>query len=163
MWFLQLEADYSNLTWTDFEYHCNFCFGPPIHIHKLGVLFKLRQMGTVAAYQEQFEQLASRAGQLTQDQKIELYISGLQEYTFVDVELHNPTDLATAMSLSRLYECKGSSLHPSETRKFKPPDILPQSSSSKFIKQLSHSKLEDQQLKGLCFNCDEPFIQGPSL
>lgn len=66
----------------------------------MGELAKLRQSGTKADYQEKFEQLALRAGTLTQAQKIELYISGLAEYIAVEVELHNLSDLAIAMSMS---------------------------------------------------------------
>lgn len=40
-------------------------------------------------------------------QKIELYINGLADYIETEVELHNPPDLATVMSMSRLYERKG--------------------------------------------------------
>ena len=60
----------------------------------------------VKNYQGKFEQLILRAGTLTQSQKIELYISGLADYITIEVELHNHPDLATAMSLSRLYERK---------------------------------------------------------
>ena len=72
----------------------------------MGELAKLKQTGSVADYQIQFEALASRAGTLTQNQKIQLYLSGLLEYIAVKVELHHPLDLATAMSISRLYERK---------------------------------------------------------
>ena len=57
-------------------------------------------------YQGKFEKLILRVGTLTQSQKIELYISGLADYITIEVELHNHPDLATAMSLSRHYECK---------------------------------------------------------
>lgn len=137
LWFLQLEADYPNLTWVDFKQHCHLCFGPPIWSNKLGELSKLRHTGSMTTYQEHFKQLASCARQLTRAQKIELYISGLQEYILVEVEIHYPTNLATAMSLSRLYECKtfsGSSLRLSETRKFKAPDRSSPSLSSWFIR-----------------------------
>ncbi|KAF2306107.1 hypothetical protein GH714_012587 [Hevea brasiliensis] len=54
----------------------------------------------------QFEALVSRAGTLTQHQKVQLYLSGLQDSIAVEVELHHPTDLVNAMSISRLYERK---------------------------------------------------------
>ncbi|WMV32036.1 hypothetical protein MTR67_025421 [Solanum verrucosum] len=107
LWFLQLETDLPQLSWDDFKRHCNLRFGPPIRSQKLGELAKLCQIGSVADYQETFEQLISRAGTLTQSQKIELYINGgLTDYIAIEVELHNPPDLSTAMSLSRLYERK---------------------------------------------------------
>lgn len=64
----------------------------------------------VADYQSQFEVLVSRAESLTQDQKIQLYLGGLQEYIAAEVELHQPIDLVTAMSMSRLYEWKNWSI-----------------------------------------------------
>ncbi|KAJ9180942.1 hypothetical protein P3X46_009126 [Hevea brasiliensis] len=88
-------------TWTDFESQCNKRFGPPIRSNKLGELAKLKQTGSVEDYQNKFETLVSRAGTLTQLQKIQLYISGLQEYIAVEVELHQPQDLVSAMSMSR--------------------------------------------------------------
>lgn len=47
-----------------------------------------------------------------------------------------------------------------DTRRAKPFDTLLQSSKSRFIKQLYISELEDRRLKGLSFNCDEPFTKG---
>lgn len=79
-WFLQLEAAFPNLTWEDFKHHYHLQFGPPINSHKLKELFKLRQQGSVAKYQEKFKQLAYWVGTLTQEQKIELYISRLVDY-----------------------------------------------------------------------------------
>ena len=57
-------------------------------------------------YQGKFEKLILRVCTLTQSQKIELYISGLADYITIEVELHNPPYLPTAMSLYRLYERK---------------------------------------------------------
>lgn len=99
IWFLQFVTDIPPLTWEEFRHHFHLRFGPPIRIHKLGELAKLQQTETVATYQEQFEQLASQVGTLTQQQKIEVNISGLADYISVEVELHNPSDLATAMGV----------------------------------------------------------------
>ncbi|KAK6235916.1 hypothetical protein SCA6_011253, partial [Theobroma cacao] len=51
-------------------------------------------------------------------------INGLAEHIAVKVELHNPSDLATAMSISRLYERKGQPTQTpiSEVPQSKPPD-----------------------------------------
>ncbi|KAH0693198.1 hypothetical protein KY290_021370 [Solanum tuberosum] len=137
------ESDLPQLSWDDFKRHCNLRFGPPIRSQKLGELAKLRQIGSVADYQETFEQLISRAGTLTQSQKIELYISGLTDYIAIEVELHNPPDLATAMNA-----CK------SKTADFSPQQHV------RFVKKLTRSEMEERRLKGLCFNCDEPFTRG---
>ncbi|KAB5529703.1 hypothetical protein DKX38_019784 [Salix brachista] len=65
------------------------------------------QMTTVEDYQRKFEQLAARAGPLTTEQELEIFISGLQEYIAIEVELHSPRDLTSAMSLAHLYERRG--------------------------------------------------------
>lgn len=106
LWFIQSLNEYPNPSWEEFKNQCHLCFGPPIRPNKLEELAKLKQTGSMAEYQTQFGNLAARASKLTQTQKVELYISGLQEYITVEVEFHHPLDLATAMSMSRLYERK---------------------------------------------------------
>ncbi|KAH0658001.1 hypothetical protein KY289_026749 [Solanum tuberosum] len=161
LWFLQLETDLPEPSWDELKRYCNLRFGPPIRSQKLGELAKLHQIGSVANYQEKFEQLISRAGTLTQSQKIELYISGLVDYIAIEVELHNPPDLATTMSLSRFYECKEQSVYSQslDACKSKTTDFSPQQ-HARFVKKLTRPEMEERRLKGLCFNCDEPFTRG---
>ncbi|KAH0775799.1 hypothetical protein KY290_007210 [Solanum tuberosum] len=158
LWFLQLEKDMPQCTWDEFKRQCNLHFGPSIRSQKLGELAKLCQIGSVADYQEKFEQLISQAGTLTQAQKIELYISGLADYIAIEVELHNPPDLATAMNISRLYERKEQPLHSQllDACKSKTTNFSPQQ-HAKFAKKLTRSEMDERWLKGLCFNCDELF------
>ncbi|OMO91438.1 Retrotransposon gag protein [Corchorus capsularis] len=99
LWFLKLERNHPAITWDAFAQQCNLRFGPPIRRNKLGELVKLRQTGSVDDYQQKFVQLAARAGSLTMDQEIA-----------VEVELHQPRDLSTAMSLALLHERRGSRL-----------------------------------------------------
>lgn len=106
VWLLQFTDEFPDPTWAKFEEQCHLRFGPSVRSNKLGELSKLRQLGSVTDYQNHFEALVSRAGALTQKQKVDIYISGLQEAIGVEVELHHPPDLATAMSMSRLYERK---------------------------------------------------------
>ncbi|KAF2309773.1 hypothetical protein GH714_002713 [Hevea brasiliensis] len=127
--------------------------------NKLGELAKLKQTGSVEDYQNKFETLVSRAGTLTQLQKIQLYISGLQEYIAVEVELHQPQDLVSAMSMSRLYERKLNSRLPSN-RDFRRPSNPPEPRTARPIKRLTPDEMDDRRKKGLCFNCDEPFVRG---
>ncbi|XP_043813100.1 uncharacterized protein LOC122723753 [Manihot esculenta] len=111
-WFMQFLDDYPDPMWAEFKDQCNLRFGPTVQSNKLGELATLNQTGSVADYQNRFEILIARAGSLTRMQKIQLYISGLQEYIAAEVEIHNPTDLAIAMSMSRLYEKRQSALKP---------------------------------------------------
>ena len=111
-------------------------------------------------YQRKFEQLAARAGPLTTEQEVEIFISGLQEYIAIEVELHRPRDLISAMSLARLYERRGGA------KRFIPPAYKPSSNTSssssnqKTFKRLSRTEMDERRAKGLCFNCDEVYNQG---
>ncbi|KAJ8766111.1 hypothetical protein K2173_020627 [Erythroxylum novogranatense] len=136
---MQLLDDFSDPNWDEFSQQCNLRFGPPIRSNKLGELAKLRQTGTVADYQNKFEALVSRASTLTQHQKIQLYLSGLQDSIAVEVELQHPKDLVNAMSMSRLYERK----------------LFPRSSPVKDTRR--HTFTSDFRL---CFNCYEQFVRG---
>ncbi|XP_043807599.1 uncharacterized protein LOC110608432 isoform X2 [Manihot esculenta] len=159
LWYLQLIQDVPNPTWVEFVDQCNLRFGPPIRSNKLGELAKLKQTGTVEDYQTKFEILVSRAGTLGSNQKVQLYISGLQEYIAVEVELHQPKDLATAMSMSRLYERKLYSKSVTQ-REVRRPAPLSEHRPCRTIKRLTPDEMDERQKKGLCFNCDEPFVRG---
>lgn len=83
------------------------------------------------------------------------------DHIAIEVELHNPLDLATAMSLSRLYERKGQPFHlqlldgrRSKTLDFSPPKC------TRFVRKLTRSEMDERRLKGLSFNCDEVFTRG---
>ncbi|KAF2309056.1 hypothetical protein GH714_000293 [Hevea brasiliensis] len=106
-----------------------------------------------------FEALVSRAGTLTQHQKVQLYLSGLQDSIAVEVELHHPTDLVNAMSISRLYERK---LFPrsSAARDTRRAAIPPDNRANRIVRRLSPDEMEERRKKGLCFNCDEQFVRG---
>ena len=71
-----MEANIGQPTWEELSCQYHLQFGPSICRHKLGELAKLRQLGTVAEYQEKFEHLVSRAGTLIQAQKVEIYVNG---------------------------------------------------------------------------------------
>ena len=43
-------------------------------------------------------------------QKAELFVGGLPDYIRVDVELHKPQDLATAVCLERAFEMRANAL-----------------------------------------------------
>ncbi|XP_021623868.1 uncharacterized protein LOC110623248 [Manihot esculenta] len=161
LWYLQMIQDIPNPTWSEFVNQCNLRFGPPIRSNKLGELAKLKQTGTVEEYQNKFEVLVSRASTLTQNQKVQLYLylSGLQESISVEVELHQPQDLVTAMSMSRLYERKLYT-RSSTTRDIKRNSPLPDSRNNRTIKRLTRDEMDERRKKGLCFNCDEPFVRG---
>jgi len=160
VWFLKLDRDRPGISWEEFKRQCHLRFGPSIQSNKLGELSKLRQGGTVEEFQRKFEQLAARAGPLTTEQEVEIFISGLQEYIAIEVELHRPKDLISAMSLAHLYERR------SGAKRFIPSANKPSSNTSsgssnqKTFKRLSRHEMDERRAKGLCFNCDEVYNRG---
>ncbi|XP_055960653.1 transposon Tf2-1 polyprotein [Mercurialis annua] len=162
LWFLKLQRDRPNISWDNFKVQCQLRFGPPIRSSKLGELSKLKQSSTVEDYQRQFERLSAQTTTLTSEQEKEIFISGLREALAVEVELHNPADLTTAMSLARLYERRSEKVR---AESFTPRRLTttPANNSGpkpSFIKRLSRPEMEERRAKGLCFNCDEKFEIG---
>ncbi|CAN4118920.1 unnamed protein product [Withania somnifera] len=65
------------------------------------------------------------------------------------------------MSLSRFYEHKEQPLSSRllDACRSKTIDFSPQQ-PTRFVKKLTRFKMDERQLKRLCFNCDELFIRG---
>jgi len=61
-------------------------------------------IGTVAEYQEKFLALLGHIESLSMAQQVSIFTSGLTDLLKIDVELQNPQDLDTAMSLARAHE-----------------------------------------------------------
>jgi len=97
----------------------------------------------VEEYQCKFEQLAARADPLTTEQEVEIFISGLQEYFTIEVELHRPRDLISAISLACLYERRGEARR-IMTSAYKPSSNTSSSSSNQRIfKRLGCTKIDE--------------------
>ncbi|KAG6535526.1 hypothetical protein ZIOFF_000548 [Zingiber officinale] len=120
----------------------------------MGELAKLQQSGSVEDYQQKFEQLAARASSLTSEQKVQIFINGLQDHITVEVALHHPEDLTSAMSFARLYERRSKRSKSTVTLRRTP--VLPP--KQPFIKRLNRTEMEERCAKGLCFNCYELYI-----
>lgn len=82
-------------------------FGPPLRSNPLGELAYLRRTSTVQEYQQRFLALLYRTDQLTSKQQVQLFTAGLRNPLKIDVELQNPSNLQTAMSLAHAYEHRG--------------------------------------------------------
>ena len=54
----------------------------------------------------EFDRLLHRAGNLSDEQQVGCFVSGLKEGLRVDVQACNPTSLSAAMGLARLYESR---------------------------------------------------------
>lgn len=60
----------------------------------------MQQTCTVEDYQRHFKQLAEQASSLTSEQKVEIFISDLQEDKAIKVVLQHPEYLSSAISLA---------------------------------------------------------------
>jgi Retrotransposon gag protein len=60
----------------------------------------LRQKRSVAEYANDFNQLVLKLPEMTEDEKIYSFISGLQTEVKLQVELHRPNDLQTAKEIT---------------------------------------------------------------
>jgi hypothetical protein len=103
-WYMRLERDEGTPGWRRFCELLDLRFGPPLRANPLGELAACRRTGSVAEYQERFLALLTRAGPLTEDQQIQLFVAGLQEPLSIDIQLQGPHSLETAMSLACSYE-----------------------------------------------------------
>ncbi|KAF2295296.1 hypothetical protein GH714_032487 [Hevea brasiliensis] len=78
----------------------------------------------------------------------------------MEMELHRPQDLTSAISLTRLFERRGG------PKRFTPTSSKPTLSNSansptqKTFKRLTKAEMEDRRVRGLCFNCDEVYTKG---
>ncbi|KAM0930587.1 hypothetical protein ACQ4PT_000853 [Festuca glaucescens] len=105
-WYMQLERNEGIPSWPRFKNRCHLRFGPPVQSNCLGELTRLRMIGTVAEYQEKFLALLGHVDALSMAQQVSIFTSGLIDLLKIDVELHNPQDLDTAMSLARAHELR---------------------------------------------------------
>ncbi|GJW21485.1 hypothetical protein Tco_0032107 [Tanacetum coccineum] len=115
-------------------------------------------IGSVEEYQRQFKKLVARTCHLRPEQEVEIFISGLQDYIVVEVELQQPTDLTSAMYFARLYERRKSENQlAQEVQRVDPSQTNTPSSTqrpSQYVKRLSRAEIAERRAKNLCFNCD---------
>ncbi|XP_066359602.1 uncharacterized protein [Miscanthus floridulus] len=185
LWFMQIQQEEGTPSWRRFTELLNLQFGPPLRSNPLGELMACKRTGSVIDYQGRFEALLPRAGYLTEDQKVQIFTTGLLPPLSLDVELHNPQSLAVAMSLARKLElrdqCAAAAAPPlrlgcDPQRGILPappprlalpapntapvPTPQPVTVEGRQVKRLSQAEMEERRRLGLCFNCNEKFGRG---
>jgi predicted aspartyl protease len=163
-------------------------FGPPLTESPLGELVLLCRVGTVEEYTEQFLALACRDADLSDHQLVQIYTAGLSNPLKTDVALRRPATLDDAIMLARAYEQR-MQLHPTDQAPSRGDRAHAQSSpapiaaratqaassaasapsgSGKAVavtsslprRRLSQAEMTQRRAEGLCFNCDEKYVQG---
>ena len=142
-----------------------------------------KRTSSVAEYQKRFEALLPRVGTLTEAQRVQAFMAGLQPPLSLDVEVHNPQSLVIAMSLARKLELReqyytAAVPAPPAPRQATrglligpPPQLAlpappPRAAAPSLtiegrqVKRLSQSKMEERRRLGLYFNCNEKFGRG---
>lgn len=139
---------------------------------------------------DKFKALLPRAGTLSEEQRVQIFMAGLQPPLSLDVEIHNPQTLAFAMSLARKIELRDQcavvtapalppprhnqrGLLPASPARLELPAPPPQAAATaatpapatvsvegRTVKRLSQADMEDRCRLGLCFNCNEKFSRG---
>lgn len=92
-WYIVLEWDSGVIVWDDFKRLCQQCFGPALSTNHLADLARLLFMSSVEAYLEVFQARMAHAGPLSPYQQAQLFIRGLPNHIWINVELHDPQDL----------------------------------------------------------------------
>ncbi|GJX69685.1 transposon ty3-G gag-pol polyprotein [Tanacetum coccineum] len=94
------------LTWEEFTKALLTRFGPTDYDDAAEALHRLKQVTTVAAYQESFERLSNRVDGLPESFLVGCFIGGLKEEIRLEVKLKNPRQLVDAIGVARVVEEK---------------------------------------------------------
>jgi hypothetical protein len=178
-WHQWMHSNQQLLTWPLFVQSLELRFAPSQYEDPRAALFKLCQTGTVKEYQTQFETLANRIIGLPAPFYLSCFVSGLKPEIRREVQAFQPMSLSHAISLAKLHEDKANdnqhiNRHPLQTTLagvslssrplFRPTQPLPQPSTPQKtatpIKRLSPQELQARREKGLCYNCDDKYVQG---
>jgi hypothetical protein len=112
MWYYALEQDEGMPAWERFHELCQLRFGPLTQGTRLAELAQLPFHSTVQEYSDHYNAVLCHERDLNSRQKAQLYVGGLPEHIKVDVELHHPPNLQTAMYYARAYERRAASFLP---------------------------------------------------
>jgi len=179
-WYYIMERDTGRSSWDAFRLLCHQRFGPALSTNHLADLARLPFTNSVDSYMSAFQARLAHAGRLDPVQQAQLFTGGLPDYIRVDVELHEPQDLHRAMRLARAYERRNApsrlalpatSNRPSRRMGQGQPALPPpggassQAASSsqppaRAFKFLTPAEMSERRKLGLCYNCDEPYVQG---
>ncbi|GKC33354.1 transposon ty3-G gag-pol polyprotein [Tanacetum coccineum] len=166
------------LTWQEFTKALLTRFGPTDYDDASEALHRLKQVTTVAAYQESFERLSNRVDGLPESFLVGCFIGGLKEEIRLEVKLKNPRQLVDAIGVARVVEEK-LNLQRRVVSGTRSPgfNTTPISSSSPGllgpapaqplalpaptpIRRLSNTEARARREKGLCYYCDERYTPG---
>ncbi|WVZ49481.1 hypothetical protein U9M48_000839 [Paspalum notatum var. saurae] len=103
-WYYTLEPDEGMPSWERFRELCSLRFRPTVRDTCLSELARLPFTSTVQDYTERLNSVLCHSRNLLAPQKAELFVGGLPDDIWIDVELWEPRDLQTAMYLAQAIE-----------------------------------------------------------
>jgi hypothetical protein len=125
----------------------------------LGRLTKLKQSGTVEDFIAAFERLAFRTEGMTDAFFRECFISGLKEEIRAHVLMARPTTWVEATKKSKEAQQIVSSQNRKPSFFPHPKPVNPTTPSAPLkIQKLTWDEMDERQLKGLCYNCDDKYF-----
>ena len=161
-------------------------FGTNLYTNPQEALKELKQQGTVADYQNQFEALSTRVTGLSEQWLISFFVTGLNDYLKCQLRLAKPTSYHDAVALARLHVSLQHSLKPSflspppsnRPKSLQPPqphssihnkplnlpppfpthtqDATPTPAKPPY-KRFTAVELRERRRQGLCYYCDEKY------
>ena len=164
-----MDDEHSNITWETFEDEIRSRFGPTEADDFDEALTRIRQVGTLRDYQQEFEQLSTRVRGWTQKALVGAFMGGLKWEIAEGIRIFKPKSIKEAMSLARIKddEIRKRRAHfvPRTTSKASGTSSRPIPST---VKKLTWDEMQKRRAQGLCFNCPEKFTaghrcQGPTL
>jgi hypothetical protein len=127
----------------------------------LGHLTKLKQSGTVEDFIAAFERLAFRTEGMTDAFFRECFISGLKYEIWAHVLMAQPSNWVEATKRAKEAQQVVSSQKRKPSFIPRPKPINPTTPSAPLkIQKLTRVEMDECQLKGLCYNCDEKYFPG---
>ncbi|KAH0705931.1 hypothetical protein KY285_010452 [Solanum tuberosum] len=114
----------------------------------------------------------ARASSVRIDQQVDMFIAGLVDLIHLDMELHNPSSPVQAMSLARAFEKKIQISSSTQRGYGSTSNISARAAttlvtlsvkvgvSNPFVKKLTRAAMVVRRANGLCYNCDDPYVQG---
>ncbi|XP_016544368.1 uncharacterized protein LOC107844474 [Capsicum annuum] len=157
-------------TWTEYVISLNERFGDGFE-DPMEALMNLRQTGSVREYQAEFDKLLTRVN-LSNENAISCFLGGLTPALNKAVRIQGPKILMQTYKVVRLQEevfeaqaqswgLKKPSYNLASNSTYEQPFEQKKIKGSKIPgKRLSAAAMNEKRAKGLCFFCDEKYVQG---
>ncbi|GJZ88094.1 transposon ty3-G gag-pol polyprotein [Tanacetum coccineum] len=166
------------MTWAEFSKALLGRFRPTDYEDPAEALSRLKQVTTMALYQEAFEKISHQVDGLPEVFLVGCFIGGLKEEIRLEVKLKKPRSLTDAIGMALLVEEKinvqrrvsvsqRSLSLPAPSRPTTTQGILGPSPTQRLalpaptsVRRLSQTEARERREKGLCYYCDDRYTSG---